>query len=622
TSLIYLLVTGSFSQTHAQEQSNPFDFETSLQTTYDVQDSGTTTVTHAFSVKNLKPTIYLKEYSLTTSFPQLQNVSATSGTQEFEPTLSNNQARTLVTIPFPDEVVGQGKVRTFTVKYDIPNMAVVAGQVLEVQLPPLTSKDAYVGHTVILKTPLRFGRAVRVKPEPISVTVQDQQIITTFDQLTPQPISAFYGDRQIYSMTLRYNLENNSTGASLSQIALPPDTSFQRVNYLSLEPPPKEVKTDEDGNWLATYELPPNTAQTVYLQTDVLVTLDPLTTVPVIHPAAFHTEDKKYWESNNNQIKEILAGKDSVQELYGYVVDNLNYSYDTVQADSINRRLGAIEALREPDKAVCQEFTDLFIALARANGTPARRLTGFAYTQNPSLRPLSLEQDILHAWPEYYNYEKNIWKPVDPTWEATTGGVDYFEQFDLNHVVFAINGKSSTTPYPAGSYKGTDLSTKDVESSFATSFPTIKPDIEILPKPLSVAGITVPGKYTLAVINKTGQAWYDVKINIGEVAGVKFSQSEIALQTLLPFQVVEVPFSMLSADWTPNAEIKVPYSYTALQQETFNDRHFAAHSGPTFIKYFSKTNLTIGLGISGAVGILGAGGVLVFRQRRKRSVRR
>lgn len=608
---------------HAQEQANPFDFETSLQTTYNVHDSGTTTVTHAFSVKNLKPTIYLKEYSLTTSFPQLQEVTATNNAQEITPTVSNDSTKTTITVPFPDEVVGQGKVRNFNVSYDVPNMAVVAGQVLEVQLPPLTSKDPYQTHLVTLKTPLKFGRAVRVKPEPSSVAVQDQQIITTFDQAAhTEPISAFFGDRQVYSLTLRYNLENNSTGAGLAQVALPPDTSFQRVNYQSLEPPPQELKYDEDGNWLATYELPPNTAQTVYLQAEVLVTLDANSAVPVTPPASFHTEDKKYWEVNSSQVKNIAEGKDSVQDLYDYVVENLNYSYDTVQQNSINRRMGAAEALRQPDQAVCQEFTDLFIALARANGTPTRRLTGFAYTQNPSLRPLSLEQDVLHAWPEYYNYEKNIWQPVDPTWESTTGGVDYFTQFDLNHVVFAINGKSSTTPYPAGAYKGSNLTTKDVEYSFATDFPVIKPDLDIIPKSVTVAGITVPGKHTLAIINKTGQAWYDVKVSLSGPEHVQFSQTELNIPVLLPFQVLEIPLTVLTKEWHSGHEVVVPYSFTALNQEIVNDRHFTALSGPTIIKHASQTNLYLGLGIGSAIVILGTWGVLVLGQRRKRPVRR
>ena len=36
---------------------------------------------------------------------------------------------------------------------------------------------------------------------------------------------------------------------------------------------------------------------------------------------------------------------------------------------------------------------------------------------------------------------------VDPTWENTSGGVDYFNKFDLNHFVLAKKGFSSTGPF-------------------------------------------------------------------------------------------------------------------------------------------------------------------------------
>jgi transglutaminase-like putative cysteine protease len=55
---------------------------------------------------------------------------------------------------------------------------------------------------------------------------------------------------------------------------------------------------------------------------------------------------------------------------------------------------------------VCLEFTDLFIAIARAAGIPAREIDGFGYTQNAINRPISIDEDILHAWPEYYDTAK------------------------------------------------------------------------------------------------------------------------------------------------------------------------------------------------------------------------
>ena len=107
------------------------------------------------------------------------------------------------------------------------------------------------------------------------------------------------------------------------------------------------------------------------------------------------------------------------------------------------------------------EFTDLFIALVRAAGIPARELDGYAHTSNTALRPLTLTKDILHAWPEYWD-DRRGWVMVDPTWENTTGGVDYFNKFDLNHFVFAVKGSSSEMPVPAGSYKFSGEDSDDV----------------------------------------------------------------------------------------------------------------------------------------------------------------
>jgi hypothetical protein len=53
------------------------------------------------------------------------------------------------------------------------------------------------------------------------------------------------------------------------------------------------------------------------------------------------------------------------------------------------------------------------------------------------IRPLSLESTVLHAWPEYYDHSFG-WLMIDPTWENTTGGIDYFTKNDLNHFVLYI----------------------------------------------------------------------------------------------------------------------------------------------------------------------------------------
>ncbi len=600
-----------------QLETPPFD--TTIKTTYEVEANGNSHVVQQFSVRNTSPTHYLNQYALTISFPELQNIVVKNNGQPIEAEISSVQNATTVKIPFPDQVVGEGKVRNFSVEYDTPDVATVANKVLEVQIPPISSQQNFSNQEVILKTPLQFGRAVRVNPEPTAVGIEGQLIVTKFVQQTPQPISAFFGEQQVFNIILRYNLENNSSSRGLAQIALPPDTQFQRLYYHSLDPYPNELKVDEDGNWLASYELNPNTAVSVYLTADVLLTLEPNQLVFPDEPISAHTKPDKYWEISQKTMQNIPANVTSPQEIYNYVVETLDYSYEGVKDGIVQDRKGADGALQFPDQAVCQEFTDVFVALARSANIPARRLTGYAYTQNPDLRPLSLETDILHSWPEYYHAESGHWRPVDPTWEDTTGGIDYFHHFDLSHIVFAINGQSSSTPYPAGAYKRSNLDTKDVEVSFTDRFPATEPSYEVQFEHEKLFGIILPGRYILKIINQTGQAWYDIEVNFVSQIPIQHQRTnnQINLPYLLPYQSLQLPVSITDGSWQPNQTTNVTYQITTHDQiSTSTPTEFALQTGPRVITKLSEELVYIGVVITALVGLLVAGGVLVFRQKR------
>ncbi len=63
-------------------------------------------------------------------------------------------------------------------------------------------------------------------------------------------------------------------------------------------------------------------------------------------------------------------------------------------------------------RGVCQDFTNLFICLARLLGVPARYVCGYIYTgpRNPNQR----QGDASHAWVQVYLPEVG-WKGLDPT---------------------------------------------------------------------------------------------------------------------------------------------------------------------------------------------------------------
>jgi len=177
-----------------------------------------------------------------------------------------------------------------------------------------------------------------------------------------------------------------------------------------------------------------------------------------------YTAQKAYWDVTNTKIQKLAKELKTPEKIYGYVVKTLEYDYEKVASKT--NRLGALGALSNTKNDVCLEFSDLFVALARAAGIPARSLEGYAYTDNDKLRPLSLVEDVLHAWPEYYDESAKTWIMVDPTWGNTTKGVDFFHTLDFEHIVFAIKGSDSAYPIPAGGYKF-EKPTKDVQVSFA-----------------------------------------------------------------------------------------------------------------------------------------------------------
>jgi hypothetical protein len=589
------------------------NFTTAVKTTYTVQLNGTTTVSHQFSVSNNTPTTYLKQYALQTSNQDLQQVSAISEDSPLEPEIKTSGQSTSITLNFPTEVVGQGKKRTFSISYEVKGLATVGGSVLELKLPKLSSGEQFDSRSVTVITPVKFGGPVRVSRQPDTTQSDTATFTAVFNNLGSDALSLFYGESQTFKMTLRYNLENPSSSRGIAQIALPPDTPLQKMQYHELDPLPKQMKRDDDGNWIATYELAPQTASTVYLTAYAHLTLEPNLLVPQSAVLPQHTQAQKYWETQDRLIQEKAASFTTAQAAFTHVVETLNYSQELANQPSIERR-GAVAAFTDPTLAICQEYADAFIATARAANIPTRRLTGYAFTQDNASRPLSLSGDVLHAWAEYFDSTSNRWIQVDPTWQDTTGGVDYFNQFDLNHIVFAINGISSVTPYPAGSYKTTDAS-KDVEVSFADSFPETTPAVTLKLQPETVFGVQIPGLYRLLLTNTTGQAWYDTQVAYTQLKpSVALQGAETNISALLPFQTIEIPLHLKNSNWFSFDTSE--FIITATTHGVAETYETTARSGPAYVTAIFHPRFLPYLGAGLVVSTLAAGSVLVFRRKR------
>lgn len=114
--------------------------------------------------------------------------------------------------------------------------------------------------------------------------------------------------------------------------------------------------------------------------------------------------DEKYIEINNENItskaNELKKGEEikTIKNIYKFVNEQITYS-------GFNPKdVGAAKAL-QMRSGDCTEFTDLFVALCRADKIPAKYVDGLTieYNQTPK-----------HSWAEVYTH-KYGWIRVDPT---------------------------------------------------------------------------------------------------------------------------------------------------------------------------------------------------------------
>lgn len=496
------------------------EFVTSYDVSYEVGTDGITEVTEKTTLKNLTNTYYASSFTMTIGSTTLTDVTASDEGGNMETKIDNKDNQTIVNVKFNQQITGVDKKQNFTLKYKSKDFATAIGKTWEVNLPRIHEGSDIETFNVTLSVPSEFGDPSSISPKPKSESDRLGKLVFNFtkDQLANRGVSINFGTNQVFDFDLKYDLNNTSFLPVVTSIALPPDTNYQDVSIKNIDPTPLNVTVDEDGNYLAWYQIPKRTKLQVKVQGLSKLYINPKSNnFQSLSNEQFQawTKSDKYWEKDNPSIKAVLSEifkdkhpkttQEKVQIIYQYVVNNLKY--DASRLSNLER-MGAVTALSNPQKAVCMEFTDLFIALVRGEGIPARELDGYAYSQNKKLRPLSLNFDLLHAWPEYFD-KKRGWVMVDPTWENTSGGVDYFNKFDLNHLVLAIRGVSSVYPY-ASDVVVAEISPVEYQA-------VLKPKVEILVNDNLWAGFPVVAEIKIANIGSSILPNSDLNIFASEI---------------------------------------------------------------------------------------------------------
>ncbi len=209
-----------------------------------------------------------------------------------------------------------------------------------------------------------------------------------------------------YSFTLRNTKNTLITNAQLWVRAPVEETSFQKSLKVKASSPYK-ILHDEMGNQVLHFSvinLPPFATKIISIQTELELSSQPL----LVHHTNLEQflSPQKYIETEHpeifHQAQELREDNpaETVHNIFRWVSNSIRYT------GYLQNPRGALYALRYR-KGDCTEFMALFVALCRANGIPARGMSGYVCEKDSVLQP-----EKYHNWAEVYL--DGVWRIADP----------------------------------------------------------------------------------------------------------------------------------------------------------------------------------------------------------------
>ncbi|MFZ2664506.1 MAG: transglutaminase-like domain-containing protein [Patescibacteria group bacterium] len=495
TAILALFVFGDIKLAYADQESQ---FLVDYNIEYDVQETGETKVIQTSTITNLKNDVIPTTYTFVAKQLKIYDVSAETNDKSSKVETEEQDGETLISIMIDNYAIGEGRQNEIKLSYKTKGIATKTGRIWNIYIPRIQIPDTTAKYDVKLSIPVSFGSKIYLSPTP--VVEKKEEISNTFyftkEIFKTNGITAAFGEYQPLNFKLKYQIKNSFILPLVKEIALPSDiNSMQSVSYKSINPKPLNIKKDKDGNVIATYIISPRK------DLEIEVTGTAKLFGKQINPdfgRSFseipkdlvnkYTKEERYWEVNSPYVQKLAQQlKDenlnvikNAQKIYQFITQNLTYNFNALEQGLVERK-GAEAALVQKGSWTCMEFTDLFIATARAMGIPAREINGYAFTSEESSKPISINLkggDLLHAWTEFYDPYYG-WIQIDPTW-GTTSGIDYFTKLDTNHFSFVVKGLSSEYPFPAGAYRFSD-NEKLIEAALSQSIveDEFKPKIEV-----------------------------------------------------------------------------------------------------------------------------------------------
>lgn len=523
-------------------------------------------------------------------------------------TTKKNDQGSQITLNFPENKrLLAGQKTNIKLIYETKSAIKTRGEVTDIIVTGFQKDDSINSIKVQVEIPNSIGRLDYSSVEnPKETTNKSGGRVYSFDNLPESGIVISFGQHQNYKFTFNYLIKNSSDAQNqLASITIPYEDEYQKLRFKKANPSPYKAYEDIDGNYILQYLLKPGETIDVVIEgyatiysksgekTTEVKTLTEAETIMYTKPLEYWTiEAKNIDEKFSSQVNNEKNTDKKAKLIFDYVVSKLTYSEDQL-SNKDRKRLGAESVLKNPKIAICQEYSDLFVGLARYFGVPSRSIAGYAYpTTGYELPP-----NTLHSWAQYFNPDKG-WVDVDPTWQDTSNGLDYFGSIGLNHFPIAIYGQDSKSPPLVLSFvpeedNSDNLQIEPVDDASVEKDLTKtidKNDIKMISlqtKDKLFSGIQSDSQ--LIINNVTNEILKDIAIVIDENTLILDSEDKDII--VLPNSTYQIPITLEEKNWLFNGDkefnIKInatvlgkPYSDETTVTQKFISPLF---SGPMFV---------------------------------------
>lgn len=432
-----------------------------------------------FTIQNFKEGLETDELKIKKDSIKVTNAYA--ATMPYKIKEKNNEFT--IEVDYPTSVNANQSL-TFILEYDTNELIETVGKVTNIYIPGLdqdhksTVRDSsngtttQVAYSTTLKVPKDYPDASFTLPKPSTTDTEGKYRIYKFSTKSLLGKSVWHqmGTDQIYkfkivqptSQTDFFTPEQLDFLSKNEYSMLFPreyDETNQKVFFTKITPDPYSVSIDKEGNIIADFYINATKDSEIivegYITTELnhkdedglvkkipdSVTLDDL---KEYSDMSKYLEESEYWEVDNPEIQkkaeELKGASNNVIQIlesdYNFIVESIDY--DDFKYGDRNERQGALATLKGSN-SVCMEYSDLLIALARAQGIPARAAYGYGY--DPKLPSDNQES---HQWVQAWIPEYG-WLSLDPTWGET--GREFIGS-DLDHALWYVAATHPNEPSP------------------------------------------------------------------------------------------------------------------------------------------------------------------------------